>query len=255
MHRRNSSSGIKRVVVGATDPNPQHAGRAFGILRAAGIAIDAGILGAECTALNAGFNRWVTTGMPFVIAKAGLSLDGRFTRPSGEGQWLTSAESRTDAMRLRAKVDAILVGGRTVREDNPRLTIRGEGIRTSRQPWRVVITQSGRLPRQAHLFTDEHRERTLVYRRQPIETVLKDLGSRGCTTVMIEAGGGLLGAAFDARLVDRVQFYLGPLLCGGPDVIAGEGAGSSLGAPKLENVRYRKVGPDLRMTGDIRNPA
>ncbi len=253
-----AEAGIARVVVGATDPNPRHAGRAFSFLKKAGIAVTAGILGEECAALNAGFNKWITTGMPLVIAKAGLSLDGRLTRPPGEGAWLTDEKSRTDAMRLRAQVDAILVGAGTVRADNPRLTVRNprtaaRGARDSgvRQPWRVVLTRSGRLPKNGHLFSDEHQERTLIFRGKSLRTVLRDLGRRGCTSVMIEGGGELLGSAFDARLVDRVQFYLAPLLCGGADVIGGRGAGSTGAAAKLRNVAFRKIGPDIRMTADV----
>ena len=245
-------AGLARVVVGATDPNPRHAGRGFGILENAGVAVSAGVLAERCTVLNAAFNQWITTGMPLVIAKAGLSLDGRLTRPPGEGAWLTSEKSRADAMRLRARVDAILVGAGTVRADNPRLTIRGLRGSAARQPWRVVLTRSGRLPEDAHLFSDEHRERTLVFRGKSLRAVLRDLAKRGCTSVLIEGGGALLGAAFDARLVDRVHFYLAPMLCGGPDGIGGIGAGSPREAVKLENTSHRRIGPDLLLTADVR---
>ena len=245
-----AQAGIARVVAGATDPNPRHAGRGFAIMEEAGVAVTAGILARECASLNAGFNKWIATGMPLVIAKAGLSLDGRLTRPPGEGAWLTCEESRADAMRLRARVDAILVGAGTVRADNPRLTVRG--VRGAvRQPWRVVLTRSGRLPKDAHLFSDAHRARTLVFRKKPLRAVLRDLGKRGCTSVMIEGGGELLGSAFDARLVDRVHFYLAPLLCGGPDAIGGKGAGGTRESPKLANVSFRKIGPDIRITADV----
>jgi len=245
-------SGIARVVVGATDPNPRHAGRGFSVLEKARVRVTAGVLAERCAALNAAFNKWITTGMPLVIAKAGLSLDGRLTRPHGESAWLTSDESRADAMRLRAQVDAILVGAGTVRTDNPRLTVRGVRGPAVRQPWRVVLTRSGRLPQDPHLFSDEHRGRTLVFRRKSLRAVLRDLGARGCTSVMIEGGGMLLGSAFDARLVDRVHFYLAPLLCGGPHAIGGSGAGSTRESPLLENISFRKIGPDIRLSADVR---
>ena len=247
------AAGIARVVFGATDPNPAHAGRAVEILKKARLRVAHGILAAECRALNVAFNHWVTTGLPLVIAKAGLSLDGRLARPPGEGQWLTSECSRADAMRLRASVDAVLIGAGTLRADNPRLTIRG--IADARQPLRVVLTRRGALPKDAHLFTDEHRSRTLVYRAKSLRAVLRDLGRRGCTSVLIEGGGELLGAAFDARLVDRVHFYLAPLLCGGPCVIGGRGAASTAESVRLENVAYRKCGPDIVVTGDVARSA
>ena len=249
-----AAAGLARVVVGATDPNPLHAGRGFAVLQKAGIAVTSGILAAKCAALNAAFNKWITTGLPLVIAKAGISLDGRLTRPPGEGAWLTSAKSRADAMRLRAQVDAILVGAGTVRADNPRLTVRGLRGSAGRQPWRVVLTRGGRLPEDAHLFSDEHRERTLVFRGKSLRAVLRALGERGCTSVMIEGGGALLGSAFDARLVDRVHFYIAPLLCGGPDVIGGRGAGSTRDAVKLENISRRRIGPDLLLIADVSRP-
>ncbi len=245
------AAGLARVVFGATDPNPAHAGRAVPILEKAGLAVTTGVLAEECTALNAPFNHWITTGLPFVIGKAGLSLDGRLTRPPGEGQWLTSPRSRADAMRLRASVDAILVGAGTVRADNPRLTIRGVPGFAKKQPWRVVLAGRQPLPQDAHLFTDDARERTLVFRRKTLAAVLRDLGRRGCTSVLIEGGGALLGAAFDARLVQRVRFYLAPMICGGPDVIGGLGAASSAASARLANVRYERCGPDIIVSGDV----
>ncbi len=245
-------AGLARVVVGATDPNPKHAGRGFAILKKAGVAVTVGILAEKCSALNTGFNKWIATGMPLVIAKAGLSLDGRLTRPPGEGRWLTCEEARADAMRLRAHVDAILVGAGTVRADDPRLTVRGLRGAAIRQPWRVVLTRGGRLPADAHLFSDARRERTLVFRGKSLRAVLRDLGGRGCTSVMFEGGGVLLGSAFDEGLVDRVHFYFAPMLCGGPDVIGGRGAGSTGESLRLHNVAFRKIGSDIRMTADVR---
>ena len=242
------AAGFSRVVFGSTDPNPAHAGRAISVLKNARVATTHGVLAAACTALNAPFNHWITTGLPFVIAKAGLSLDGRLARPPGEGQWLTSEASRRDAMRLRASVDAILIGAGTLRADNPHLTLRG--VR-GRQPLRVVVTRSGRLPKDAHLFTDEHRERTLVYRGKTLRTVLRDLAQRGCTSVLLEGGGELLGAAFDAGLVNRVVFYLAPLLCGGPKVITGKGTAASSSAPRIAAPSFRRIGSDIVIEGDI----
>ena len=238
-----------RVVIGAIDPNPAHAGRGVELLRGAGIAVTTGVLEDECCELNVAFNKWIVTGMPFVIAKAALSLDGRLTRPPGESQWLTNAVSRADAHRLRASVDAILVGAGTLRADNPRLTVRGVGA--ARQPWRVVLAGRGRLPKDAHLFTDEHRERTLIFRGKTLRTVLRELGRRQITSVLIEGGGAVLGDAFDRRLVDRVQFYLAPILCGGPHVIGGRGAASTAASLALKNPRYTRIGDDLRLTADV----
>jgi diaminohydroxyphosphoribosylaminopyrimidine deaminase/5-amino-6-(5-phosphoribosylamino)uracil reductase len=241
--------GFGRVVIGTIDPNPAHAGRGIELLRAAGIDVRSGVLEDECRELNTAFNKWIVTKQPLVIAKAGLSLDGRLTRPPGEGQWLTSAAARADAHRLRAQVDAILIGAGTLRADNPRLTVRG--IRGARQPWRIILTRSGRLPEGAHVFTDEYRERTLVYRGHSLRAVLRDLGKKQITSVLIEGGGAVLGDAFDRRLVARVHFYLAPLLCGGPHTIGGRGAGSTVESLALRNVQAARVGPDLRLTAEV----
>ena len=147
-----------------------------------------------------------------------MSLDGRRTRPAPEPRWITGRDARRDAHGLRARVDAVLVGAETVRADNPRLTVRV--VRGARQPWRIVLTRSGRLSRQARLFSDRFAARTLIYRQKPLAAVLEDLGKRGITSVLIEGGGEVLGEALDQRLIDKVQIYLGPRLTGGP-VIAG----------------------------------
>lgn len=238
-----------RVVVGATDPNPSHAGRGLKILKKAGLAVTSGVLAEQCTALNRPFNRWIVTGLPWVIAKAGLSLDGRLTRPPGEGQWLTSEQSRAHAMQLRTQVDAILVGAGTVRADNPKLNIRGIPEFAEKQPWRVVLTRSGKLPKKAHLFTDKQRERTLVFNGESLRAVLCELGRRQITSVLIEGGGEVLGDAFDRKLVDEVHFYLAPLICGGPTVIGGLGAGNSAASTHLLQPRYERLGDDLWVSG------
>src|SRR5262249_32558563 len=193
-------AGVRNVVIGATDVNPLHSGRGIVQLRNAGVRVRDGILAEECTRLNEAFNKWIVTGRPFVIAKCGMSLDGRLTRRPGEHRWITDRAARADAHELRARVDAVLVGAETVRTDNPRLTIRG--VRGARQPWRVVLTRSGRLPRQARLFSDRFAARTLVFTRKRLAAVLKDLGKRGITSVLIEGGGEVLGQALDERLVD-----------------------------------------------------
>ncbi len=151
---------------------------------------------------------------------------------------------------LRGQVDAILVGAETLRADNPRLTVRG--VRHARQPWRVVLTRSGRLPARAHLFNDTNAGRTLVFRRQSLAKVLGQLGEREITSVLIEGGGDVLGQALDARLIDRVQIYLGPLLTGGPVwAFAGRGASATAEGARLRDVTYERIGRELFISGRI----
>ncbi len=248
-------AGFARVVIGATDPNPRHAGKAVAILEAGGITLRAGVLGAECEALNRAFNRWIVTGRPWVIAKAALTLDGRLTRPPNEDRWLSGSTARARAHRLRAQVDAILIGAGTLRADDPRLTVRGvPGADPQRQPWRVVLTRGGNLPGNAHLFTDQWRERTLIYRRRTLPQVFLDLGRRQVTSVLIEGGGQVLGQAFEQGLVDEAQFFLTPWLAAGP---ASATSGKRLALPHgatLCKTRFERLGRDILLSGLITRP-
>ncbi len=244
------AAGVSRVVYGARDPNPRHAGRADRILKRAGIEVAHGIMASECAALNEGWNHWIVTGRPMVIAKAGMSLDGRIASPPGH-RWITSAASRRDAMRLRAACGAVLVGGQTVRVDNPKLTVRG--CVCPQQPLRVVWTRTADFPSTHHLFADAHRDRTLVFQNQSLESVLEDLGRRGVEKVLIEGGGETLGAALDAGLVDRIVFYMAPVLLGGDvPAIGGRGVGSNEERLLLEDIAYEKIGPDLKISACVK---
>jgi len=241
-------AGVKNVVVGTVDVNPRHCGRGITQLRNAGVKVCDGILAEECARLNEGFNKWIVTGRPFVIAKCGMSLDGRLTRHPCEPRWITDFGARRDAHQLRSHVDAVLVGAETVRLDNPRLTLRG--MRHAKQPWRVVLTRSGNLPSKARLFSDRRAGRTLVYKRKDLVVALEDLGKRNVTSVLIEGGGEVLGQALDAHLIDKVQLYLGPILTGGPVIaFSGRGANATQTAIHLDAVSYRRIGQSVCVTG------
>lgn len=237
-------AGVKQVVIGAIDPNPRHCGRAVEILQAADVNVRSGVLAGECARLNDGFNKWVRTRRPLVVVKCGMSLDGRLTTAPGETRWITSPAARRHANRFRAEVDAILIGAETLRTDDPLLTVRE--VKGARQPWRIVLTRSGRLPESAHVFNDAFAARTLVFRGQELADVLDELGRREVTSVLIEGGGDILGQAVDRRLIDKVRIYIGSVFTGGPVVaFAGTGAGSTGEAMTLRDVRYEKIGNDI----------
>ena len=240
-------AGVRRLVIGETDPNPRHAGHGIALLTRAGLDVRTGVLARECSALNEAFNKWIQTQRPFVIAKCGMSLDGRLSPPPRETQWITSPASRRHAQQLRAQVDAILIGAGTLRADNPHLTVR---LRKAKQPWRIVLSRSGALPRRARLFTDRFAARTIVHGENNLDAVLRELGGKEITSVLIEGGGEILGQALDQRLVDKVQLYLGPILTGGPVVaFPGIGAASTEQAPRLDRVRYERIGSDVCVIG------
>lgn len=241
-------AGVNNLVVGALDPNPKHTGAGIELLRKAGVDVRVGVLADECTQLNESFNKWIQTGLPFVIAKCGMSLDGRLTAPPAESRSLTSAASRQHANRLRSQVDAVLVGAETIRTDNPRLTARGRT--KTKQPWRVTLSRSGELPRRARIFTDRFAPRTLTFGNIKLGTLLRQLGAKEIVSVLIEGGGDILGQALDQHLIDKVQMYMAPVFTGGPTVaFAGKGAKSTLGSARLGRVRYDKIGDDIWLVG------
>ena len=165
------AAGIKHVVVGATDPNPRHRGRAFKILRRAGIAVTPGILADECARLNESFNHWIAHRTPFVTVKAAMTLDGKIATASGESKWITGPLARAYAMKRRQGADAILVGINTILADNPSLTVRpptAQGRRAAaadrnrKRLRRIVLDSMARTPREARIVTDEDAELTTV---------------------------------------------------------------------------------------------
>jgi diaminohydroxyphosphoribosylaminopyrimidine deaminase / 5-amino-6-(5-phosphoribosylamino)uracil reductase len=241
-------AGIARVVYGATDPNPAHAGRAKHILEAAGISVMTGVLAEECMALNRAWNTWISTGMPFVTAKAGMSLDGRI-KSTPRRRWITCEKARADAMGLRAEVDAVLIGGQTLRDDNPRLTVRG--ISGARNPLRVVWSRTGNLPKNATLFQDGLPTR--VFSGVSLRATLRQLAREGIQSVLIEGGARTLGEAFHKHLVHRVVFYVAPTLIGGPvPTVGGSGFPTPQAAIQTGPISAKRVGKSLRVEATVR---
>lgn len=245
-------AGVNRVVYAVTDRNPAHVGRADKILKEAGIAVISGVLAEKGEAILRPFFKVQETGLPWVIWKTAMTLDGRLTRPPGEGQWLSSPASRADVQRLRAEVDAILTSGETVRRDHPQLTIRDSNLLVGRsQPWRVIVTdQPDSLPSDLALFTDEWSARTLVRSSSDLRGILGRLASeQGVLSVMVEAGGAFSAALMEERLIDEIVVYLAPLISGGNVPALG---GNGLTPPlKLIDAVYESIGDDVRLRARI----
>jgi diaminohydroxyphosphoribosylaminopyrimidine deaminase/5-amino-6-(5-phosphoribosylamino)uracil reductase len=264
------AAGVRRVVVAALDPNPKHNGRGLKVLRHAGIQVQSGLLADEATAMNEAFNKWITTGLPFVIVKAAMSLDGKIATRTGDSKWITSEVARRAAHKLRAAVDAVMVGANTVIRDNPQLAVR-HGVR-GRQPWRVVVDARGRTPRTSKLFSDARRRQTVLVTttlssarwrrylslsgikvlvvaqkrgRVDLRAALKALAKHNITSVLVEGGGELLGSLFDAQLVDKVALFYAPIVIGGRDAIPavrGEGVATVRKSVQLRDCRWRRIG-------------
>jgi diaminohydroxyphosphoribosylaminopyrimidine deaminase/5-amino-6-(5-phosphoribosylamino)uracil reductase len=232
---------IARVVFAATDPNPAHAGAATKLLRAARVAVSSGLLAAEAAALNRDFNWWIVKKRPWVVAKIALSLDGRIVTPPVDDRWLTSPEARRAAHELRWESDAILIGAETARRDDPQLSVRLPGRRGKKQPMRVVVTRSGKLPRSLQLFTDSHWAETRIFHGRPLPDVMRQLGAHEITHVLIEGGGQVLTEAFRAGLVNEVAFFIAPALMG----TIPRALGKLQTSITLRDIRYQRIGPDL----------
>lgn len=248
-------AGVSRVVYAVADKNPVHAGAADSILHAAGIEVVSGVRAEDAGKLLRPFFKVRETGLPWVVWKSAMSLDGRIVRPAGEPQWLTSEESRKDVQRLRAEVDALLTSGESVRRDKPALTIREPELFEGRnQPWRVVCTDHPEsLPVDAPLFCDGWRERTLVRSGRDLPAVLRGLAEeQGVLAVMVEAGGVFSAALFEQGLVDEVVVYYAPLVCGGPvTALAGDGLSGSL---RLGEVAFERIGEDVKLRAVVARP-
>lgn len=278
-------AGIRRVVAGATDPNPAHAGHGFDVLRAAGVEVVTGVLAAECTDLNLIFNHWITTGRPLFAAKSGATLDGKVATRTGDSKWITGEPARANGHLWRRYFPAIAVGAGTLRADNPRLTARVGGAEWC--PWRFVfdgllrsVLDKG-MPR---LYTDEFRERTIVvttphgglgYVRklnamgvktwvlpgQSPKVNFSDFRRRcaeeGITGVFFEGGAQLLSELLQARELDYLFTYHAPVLFAddkGKSILRGLRTETLANAIRLERVRHEVHGDDVLMRGFVRYP-
>ncbi len=274
------AAGIRRVVAGATDPNPRHAGRGFRILRRAGLSLARGLLAGECARLNEAFNHWIVRRTPFVTVKAAMSLDGKIATVTGESKWITSAPARALAMKLRAGADAVLVGVNTILVDDPALTARPPGL-AGRALRRLVLDPRGRTPLTAGILSGasaplttivviksappkrvaalRRRVRVLVApaRRGRIDLpwLLKTLGRENVTSLLVE-GGGETNALW-APLCQRVVFFYAPLILGGrraPTAVAGDAALTPGGKITLRQAQWRRAGGDLMLIARVQEP-
>jgi len=237
------AAGVARVVVGLVDPDPRVAGEGIERMRAAGIDVEVGVAADRVAEQLAPYLAHRRTGRPYVVLKLAATLDGRTAAPDGTSQWITGAEARLDAHRLRADSDAVLVGSGTVAADDPALTARlpdDELPPGFEQPRRIVLG-SAAADRKVHPATEM---------RGPLPDVLDELGRQGVLQVLVEGGAGVAHAVHAAGLVDRYVLYLAPALFGGDDgrgLFAGTGAATLADAWRGRVAACRAVGADLRV--------
>lgn len=240
-------AGVKNVYVAVADPNPRAAGGAS-TLRAAGIPVEIGLLAAEAAEANRQFLFAMAHRRPWVVAKAGCSLDGRIALPSGESKWITSEAARRAAHRLRAELGAVLVGYRTVVADDPQLTARIPGV--VNPPLRVVLDPRNGLTGREKAFDDAAET---LWIREPLsaEQVLGRIREQGRTGLLIEGGGRTIAEFLSAGLVDRLELFVAPRVLGdGPAWCNGLQLPGLAETPEFSLKGVRRVGPDLRLTLD-----
>lgn len=268
-------AGIRRAVAPAEDPGPLVAGRGFRQLRSAGIRVDVGLCRPEAEQLNRPYFKMLRTGLPYVIAKWAQSLDGKIATRRGDSQWISGEGARRLVHRLRGRMDAVIVGIGTVLADDPRLTARDTKRR--RVAARMVLDTHLRTPPSASLFTaplcapveivtirssvQRHslRARRLMAAGADITTVrsagsrpslvalLRLLGDRGCTNVLVEGGEAVISALLDRNLVDEVLAFVSPRLIGGHDAVqafAGLGSSTLSATRAWPGVEVRRIGSD-----------
>lgn len=234
-------AGVAKVVAGVSDPDPDVSGAGFEALTAAGIKVSTGVLAAAVNDQLRPYLVHRSTGRPYVVLKLAATFDGRTAAPDGSSRWITGAEARRDAHRLRIESDAVLVGAGTVRSDDPELTARDDGTPgPRRQPLRVVL---GSVPADA-------RVQPALELSGDLGTVLDELGRRGILQLLVEGGAHVAQAFHRDGLVDRYVLYLAPAFLGGDDgrpVFAGPGAPTMAKAWRGRLVSVSRLGSDLRV--------
>jgi diaminohydroxyphosphoribosylaminopyrimidine deaminase/5-amino-6-(5-phosphoribosylamino)uracil reductase len=271
-------AGVSRVVMAMTDPNPLVAGKGAQRLKEAGLQVECGVLEQEARRLNEVFIKYITTGLPFVVMKTAMSLDGKIATAGGESRWITGPESREFVHRLRDRYDAILAGVGTVLADDPSLTTRltqGEG----KDPVRVILDSRARTPCHARVINQVSEAPTIIVTTPgaPRENVrllqengaeimempgdangvdlaalLRELGRREITSLLVEGGARVNGSFIKHNLVDKVYWFVAPKIIGGdgaPGPVGGEGVSLLRDAPEIDHISINRYGKDICIEG------
>lgn len=280
-------AGVSKVHCALVDPNPLVSGKGIQELRDAGIEIVTGEYEAEARELNEGYIKYITTNLPFVIAKFAMSLDGKIATKAGDSRWISSSDARDYVHRIRHVVDAIMVGANTVINDDPRLSARWcgssgvtKGGTTKIQPLRVIVDGKGRIPATAQIFSEPGK--TLIAVAKPLAQnkrnkllhvgaeivefesdsgiinladIFKFLGERQVVSVMVEGGNKLFGYLFDGGLADKVLAFISPIIIGGQkakSVVGGIGVEHIDQANVLHNLKMTNFDKDILLSGYCR---
>ncbi|MFC1862961.1 bifunctional diaminohydroxyphosphoribosylaminopyrimidine deaminase/5-amino-6-(5-phosphoribosylamino)uracil reductase RibD [Thermodesulfobacteriota bacterium] len=271
-------SGIRQVVIGMTDPNPNISGRGEEYLRKNGVEVRKGVLEKECRKLNEVFIKYIKTEGPYVIAKTAMTLDGWTATATGDSKWITNERSRKFVHQLRDSVDAVMVGAGTVISDDPSLTTRlGRG--KGRDPIRIILDTHFAIPHGSKVLNQESDSRTLIVVSGEVTSVskkavekdnvsfitcpIKDgvidlkslldiLGKMSITSVMVEGGSNIMGSMIRQRLIDKFYIFKAPKILGGSDAIPmAEGLTPSRmdESHLIEDISLKRFGDDILIIG------
>lgn len=267
---------IKRVVVGAFDPNPLVAGKGVESLRSAGIDVVTGVLKEKCLLVNEVFMKYIVTKEPFVVMKMAMSLDGKVATATGESQWISGESSRQQVHNLRHELSGIMVGVETIIRDDPKLTARSPN---SKNPVRIVVDSQLRIPLTSAVLAQQDTAKTIIatteksasQRREVVkqmgvevivikenagrvglQELMKILGAMGIDSILLEGGAVLNFSALEEGIVDKVQIYIAPKIIGGKKAktaVEGVGVTSLKEAFQLNRMTTNKVGEDVLIEG------
>jgi len=274
------NAGISEVHMALLDPNPLVSGKGLRMLEEAGVKTFVGEYEEKAREINEGYIKFITTGLPFVIAKFAMSLDGKIATQNGDSKWISGDEARNFVHYLRHIVDAVMVGANTVLIDDPQLSARGcsgKGGKTKLQPLRVIVDGRGRTPLSSRVFkepgktfiavakpfdakkADEFRKAGAEVAELPAERGVIDLaellgllGKRQITSVLVEGGSSLFGSLFDRGLVDKVLAFVSPIIVGGDgakSAVGGRGVDMVAEALRLGRVKITEFGGDILIGG------
>lgn len=272
------SKDLERVVIAMQDPNPLVSGKGIRKLKDAGIFVTTGVMEKEAQVLNEIFVKFITEKKPFVLYKSAVSMDGKTACHTGKSQWISSEESREEVRTLRGLYAAVMAGAGTIAADDPLLTARTEGLE---DPVRIIVDGKLSVSVEARVFGGESRvivlttssaapEKVEALRGKGIEVIFADSGTegyvdleaamiglavKGIDSILLEGGAETAAAAFEAGIVDKIRFYMAPILIGGkdaPGAVGGRGAALIPEAVQIENVRTERSGVDLVVEGYVK---
>ena len=267
-------SGIKHVVIAMKDPNPKVSGKGIEKLQGAGVKVDVGVLEKEARELNAAYVKFMEKGLPYIAMKMAMSLDGKTATRTGESKWISCEESRAMVQQLRSWFDSVMVGAETIKRDNPRLVCSIDGAKDPlkivvdsdlcfdtnanfmKEPKKVIIATTRKASKNKIKKFEALGARIIVCGSEVVDlrALMPELANIGVQSVLLEGGSELNASGLGAGIVDKLYFFIAPVLIGGMEAkgpVGGSGAAKLADALKLKNMKMKKIGMDFLIEADV----